>query len=40
MTELQEYNFQFIHKPSSSQKKIDALSYKLDHTQDKDDNKD
>ena len=40
MTELQEYNFQFIHKPSSSQNKIDVLSYKLDHTQDKDDNKD
>jgi len=24
--ELQEYNFQLVHKPSSSQKKVDALS--------------
>jgi len=38
MTELQEYDFQLIHKPDSSQKKVDALSRRPDHTQGKDDN--
>ena len=40
MTELQEYNFQLIHKLSSSQKKVDALSQRPDHTQGKDNNAD
>ena len=40
MTELQRYNFQLIHKPGSSQKKVDTLSHRLDHTQGKNDNKD
>jgi len=40
MTELQEYNFQLVHKPSSSQKKVNALSRRLDHSQEKSDNKD
>jgi len=40
MTKLQEYDFQLIHKPGSSQKKVDALSCRLDHTQGKDDNVD
>jgi len=39
-TELQEYNFQLVHKPSSSQKKVDALSRRPDHSQGKDDNED
>ena len=38
--ELQEYDFQLIHKLGSSQKKIDTLSQKLDHTQGKDNNAD
>jgi len=29
-TELQEYNFQLVHKPGSSQKKVDALSRRPD----------
>jgi len=37
-TELQEYNFQLVHKPSSSQKKVDALSRRPDHSQGKSDN--
>ena len=37
MTELQEYDFQLIHKPSSSQKKVDTLSRRLNHGQGKDD---
>jgi len=40
MTELQEYNFQLIHKPGSSQKKMNILSHRPDHTQGKDDNVD
>jgi len=32
MMELQEYNFQLIHKLGSSQKKMDALSCRPDHT--------
>ena len=32
MTELQEYDFQLIHKPGSSQKKIDTLSHRPDYT--------
>jgi len=40
MMELQEYNFQLIYKPGSSQKKIDVLSQRPDHTQGKDDNVD
>ena len=40
MTELQEYDFQLIHKPGSSQKKVDALSRRPDHTQGKDNNTD
>jgi len=40
MTELQEYNFQLIHKPSNSQKKVDVLSRRPDHSQEKDDNED
>jgi len=39
-TELQEYNFQLVHKPSSLQKKVDALSRRPDHSQGKSDNKD
>jgi len=35
MTELQEYNFQLVHKPGNSQKKVDALSRRLDHSQGK-----
>jgi len=35
MTELQEYDFQLIHKLGSSQKKVDMLSWRLDHTQGK-----
>jgi len=40
ITELQEYDFQLIHKPGNSQKKVDALSCRPDHTQGKDDNTD
>ena len=40
MTELQEYDFQPIYKPGSSQKKVNALSHRPDHTQGKDDNTD
>ena len=40
MTELQKYNFQLIHKPGSSQKKVDTLSCRLDHTQGKNNNED
>ena len=40
MTELQEYNFQLVHKPNNSQKKVDTLSRRLDHSQKKDDNED
>ena len=40
MTELQEYDFQLIYKPGSSQKKMDVLSYRPDHTQEKNDNAD
>ena len=40
MTELQEYNFQLIYKPGSSQKKVDALSHKPDYTQGKNNNTD
>jgi len=40
MTELQEYDFQLLHKLGSSQKKVDALSHRPDHTQGKDDNTD
>jgi len=40
MTELQEYDFQLIHKPGSSQKKVDTLSHRPDYTQGKDDNTD
>ena len=40
MTELQEYDFQLVHKPSNSQKKVDALSRRPDHSQGKDDNED
>jgi len=40
MTELQKYNLQLIHKPGSSQKKVDVLSHRLDHTQGKNDNAD
>jgi len=39
-TELQEYNFQLVHKPGSSQKKVDMLSRKPDHSQGKSDNED
>jgi len=31
MTELQEYDFQPVHKPSNSQKKVDVLSKRPDH---------
>jgi len=40
MTELQEYNFQLVHKPCNSQKKVDVLSRRLDHSQGKDNNED
>jgi len=40
MTELQKYNFQLIHKPGSSQKKVDMLSRRPDHTQGKNNNTD
>jgi len=40
MTELQEYDFQLIHKPSNSQKKVDVLSRRPDHSQGKGDNED
>jgi len=40
MTELQKYNFQLIHKPGSSQKKVDMLSHRPDHTQGKNNNTD
>ena len=40
MTELQEYNFQLVHKPGNTQKKVDTLSKRPDHNQGKDDNKD
>jgi len=40
MTELQEYNFQLVHKPGNTQKKVDTLSKRPDHNQRKDDNKD
>jgi len=40
MTELQEYNFQLVHKPGNSQKKVDVLSRRPDHSQGKDNNKD
>ena len=39
-TELQEYNFQLVHKPGSLQKKVDTLSRRPDHSQGKSDNKD
>jgi len=31
ITELQEYNFQLVHKPGNTQKKVDTLSRRLDH---------
>ena len=40
MTELQEYDFQLIHKLGSSQKKIDVLSQRPDYTQGKNNNAD
>jgi len=40
MTELQEYDFQLMYKPGSSQKKVDVLSRRPDHSQEKDNNKD
>jgi len=40
MTKLQKYNFQLIHKLRSSQKKVDILSHRPDHTQGKDNNED
>jgi len=40
MTELQEYDFQPVHKPGNSQKKVDTLSRRPDHSQRKDDNED
>ena len=40
MTELQEYDFQLIHKPGNSQKKVDMLSRRPDHSQGKGDNED
>jgi len=40
MTELQEYNFQLVHKPRSSQKKVDTLSRRPDYSQEKSDNED
>jgi len=39
-TELQEYNFQLVHKPGSLQKKVDTLSRRPDHSQGKSDNED
>ena len=35
MTELQEYNFQLVHKLGNSQKKVDALSKRPDNSQGK-----
>jgi len=40
MTELQEYDFQLVHKPGNSQKKVDVLSRRPDHSQGKDNNED
>ena len=40
MTELQEYDFQLVYKPGNSQKKVDTLSRRPDHSQRKDNNKD
>ena len=40
MTELQEYDFQLIYKLGSSQKKVNALSHRLDYTQGKNNNED
>ena len=40
MTELQEYDFQLVYKPGNSQKKVDTLSRRPDHSQRKDDNED
>lgn len=34
------YDFQLIHKPDSSQKKVDALSHRPNYTQGKNDNED
>jgi len=39
-TELQEYNFQLVYKPSSSHKKVDTLSRRPDHSQGKSNNED
>jgi len=36
---LQEYDFQLIHKPGNTQKKVDALSQRPDYIQGKDNNK-
>ena len=33
-------NFQLVHKPGNSQKKVDALSRRPDYSQGKDDNED
>jgi len=40
MIELQEYDFQLIHKLGNSQKKINVLSQRPDYTQGKDNNVD
>jgi len=40
MTELQEHDFQLIHKPGNSQKKVDMLSKRPDHRQGKNNNED
>jgi len=40
ITELQEYDFQLIHKPGNSQKKVNALSRRPDYSQGKNDNED
>jgi len=40
MTELQEYDFQLVHKPGNSQKKVDTLFRRPDYSQGKDDNED
>ena len=40
MTKLQEYDFQLIHKLGNSQKKVDTLSQRPDHTQGKNNNAD
>ena len=37
MTKLQKYDFQLIHKPGNSQRKVDTLSHRPDHTQGKND---